>query len=103
MDMYAGEHGFLGRHRMKVYGYLELAFKVGRSVTIGGFSGAFKDRTWDEVDGELEAARFERRTHGAIGVSAGRGRERQSRRRSKARQALAAWSSTSRAAVPASV
>jgi sulfite reductase (NADPH) flavoprotein alpha-component len=64
MDMYAGEHGFLGRHRMKVYGYLELAFKVGRSVTIGGFSGAFKDRTWDEVDGELEAARFERRTHG---------------------------------------
>jgi len=61
MDLYAGEHGFLGRHRMKVYGYLELAFKVGRSVTIGGFSGAFKDRTWDEVDSELEAARSERR------------------------------------------
>jgi len=63
MEMYAGEHGFLGRHRMKVYGYLELAFKVGRSVTIGGFAGAFKDRTWDEVDSELEAARFERRAH----------------------------------------
>jgi sulfite reductase (NADPH) flavoprotein alpha-component len=31
MELYAGEHGFLGRHRMKVYGYLELAFKVGRS------------------------------------------------------------------------
>jgi sulfite reductase alpha subunit-like flavoprotein len=65
MELYAGEQGFLGRHRMKVYGYLELAFKVGRSVTIGGFSGTFKDRTWDEVDSELEAARAERRTHGA--------------------------------------
>lgn len=63
LEMYAGEHGFLGRHRMKVYGYLELAFKVGRSVTIGGFAGAFKDRTWDEVDSELEASRFERRAH----------------------------------------
>ncbi len=60
LELYAGEHGFLGRHRMKVYGYLELAFKVGRSVTIGGFTGAFKDRTWEQVDGELETARVER-------------------------------------------
>lgn len=57
---YAGEHGFLGRHRMKVYGYLQLAFKVGRSVTIGGFRGVFRDRTWDQVDSELEIARVER-------------------------------------------
>lgn len=57
---YAGENGFLGRHRMKVYGYLELAFKVGRSVTIGGFKGVFKDRTWDQVDLELEKSRQER-------------------------------------------
>lgn len=57
---YVGENGFLGRHRMKVYGYLELAFKVGRSVTIGGFSGVFKDRTWDQVDTELERSRLER-------------------------------------------
>lgn len=41
LNAYAGEDGFLGRHRLKVYGYLELAFKVGRSVTIGGFSGLF--------------------------------------------------------------
>lgn len=60
LELYAGKDGFLGRHRMKVYGYLELAFKVGRRVTIGGFSGAFKDRTWDQVDGELETARLER-------------------------------------------
>ncbi len=59
-EMYVGPDGFLGRHRMKVYGYLELAFKVGRSVTIGGFGGVFKDRTWDQVDNELEASRAER-------------------------------------------
>lgn len=57
---YAGENGFLGRHRMKVYGYIELAFKVGRSVTIGGFKGVFKDRTWDQVDRELAYSRAER-------------------------------------------
>ena len=59
-EMYVGADGFLGRHRMKVFGFLELAFKVGRSVTIGGFGGVFKDRTWDQVDNELEAARGER-------------------------------------------
>lgn len=57
---YAGPNGFLGRHRMKVFGYLETAFKVGRSVTIGGFQGVFQDRTWDQVDTELERARTER-------------------------------------------
>ena len=60
VESYAGTNGFLGRHRMKVYGYLELAFKVGRNVTIGGFSGLFKDRTWDQVDSELEYSRTER-------------------------------------------
>lgn len=58
--MYAGQNGFLGRHRTKVYGYLETAFKVGRSITIGGFAGLFKDRTWDQVDMELEYSRLER-------------------------------------------
>lgn len=62
-QLYAGDSGFLGRHRMKVYSYLEVAFKVGRSVTIGGFGGVFKDRTWDEVDNELEASRSERTRH----------------------------------------
>ncbi len=60
VSTYAGPNGFLGRHRMKVYGYLELAFKVGRSVTIGGFQGVFRDRTWDQVDSELEKSRLER-------------------------------------------
>jgi cytochrome b involved in lipid metabolism len=60
LEAYAGERGFLGRHRRKVYGYLETAFKVGRSLTIGGFSGTFNDRTWDRVDDALEQARVER-------------------------------------------
>jgi cytochrome b involved in lipid metabolism len=60
LDAYASDKGFLGTHRLKVYGYLEMAFKVGRSVTIGGFKGLFQDRTWDEIDGELAQSRTER-------------------------------------------
>lgn len=62
VDSYAGDTGFLGVHRRKTYGYLETAFKVGRAVTIGGFAGLFKDRTWEQVDAELEATRQERYT-----------------------------------------
>jgi sulfite reductase (NADPH) flavoprotein alpha-component len=57
---YAGDSGFLYRHRLKVYGYLDIGFKVGRSVTITGFTGLFKDRTWDAVDDELASAKEER-------------------------------------------
>lgn len=57
---YIGPDGFLERHRMKVYGYLELAFKVGRSLTIGGFSGPFSERTWDSVDVALRESHAER-------------------------------------------
>jgi sulfite reductase (NADPH) flavoprotein alpha-component len=60
VDGYAGDKGFLGVHRLKVYGYLETAFKMGRSVTIGGFHGLFKDREWNRVDGELDITRNER-------------------------------------------
>ena len=62
VEAYSGDNGFLGVHRRKVYGYLQMAFKVGRSVTIGGFSGLFKERTWEEVDTELETTRLERYT-----------------------------------------
>jgi sulfite reductase (NADPH) flavoprotein alpha-component len=60
VQAYVGNNGFLSRHRLKVYGYLDIGFKVGRSVTITGFSGMFKDRTWDQVDSELAEARQER-------------------------------------------
>jgi len=59
-EAYAGTNGFLGAHKRKVYGYLEMAFKVGRSVTIGGFQGLFEDKTWQEVDRQLEETRQER-------------------------------------------
>lgn len=57
---YAGDSGFLYRHRLKVYGFLDIGFKVGRNVTITGFTGLFKDRTWDAVDFELGDAKEER-------------------------------------------
>lgn len=59
-EAYAGEEGFLGRHRRKVFGYLEIAFKVGRGVTIGGFAGQPADRSWETVDDALESSRAER-------------------------------------------
>ncbi|HVC32915.1 MAG TPA: cytochrome b5 domain-containing protein [Chloroflexota bacterium] len=60
LDTYAGDKGLLGIHRLKVYGYLETAFKVGRTVTIGGFKGLFRERAWGEVDAEIASARDER-------------------------------------------
>jgi sulfite reductase alpha subunit-like flavoprotein/predicted heme/steroid binding protein len=64
IDAYAGDKGFLGVHRLKAYGFLEVAFKVGRSVTTGAkFTGLFKDRTWDKIDTELALTRDERYLH----------------------------------------
>lgn len=57
---YASDHGFLGRHRLKVYGFLDLAFKVGRNQTNSGFTGLYRERPWDMVDDELDRARKER-------------------------------------------
>jgi len=62
LDAYVGDRGWMGLHRIKAYGFLEVAFKVGRQVTTGArFTGLFKDRTWDMVDGELAVVRDERR------------------------------------------
>jgi Indoleamine 2,3-dioxygenase/Cytochrome b5-like Heme/Steroid binding domain len=59
-EAYAGPDGFLGRHRRKVSGYLAVAFMVGRSVTIGGFTGSPRERTWRTVDAALTESRLER-------------------------------------------
>ncbi|MEU8824823.1 cytochrome b5 domain-containing protein [Streptomyces sp. NPDC048636] len=59
-DAYAGKKGYLGTHRMKVYGFLELAFKVGRSKTITGIVGGFKEQHWKTLDEILEETRLER-------------------------------------------
>ena len=60
LEAYTGHDGFLAVHRRKAFGFLELAFKVGRSVTTGGFTGLFEDQTWEVAHNELEAARLER-------------------------------------------
>jgi sulfite reductase alpha subunit-like flavoprotein len=60
LDGYVGREGFLATHRKKAFAYLELAFKVGRSVTTGGFTGVFEDQTWEIAHHELEQARQER-------------------------------------------
>jgi hypothetical protein len=59
-DAYAGPEGFLGQHRRKVAGYLTIAFMVGRGLTIGGFAGSPRERTWHTVDAALTASRLER-------------------------------------------
>jgi len=59
-ELYYGADGILERHRLKVAGYIEMGFKLGRNVTIGGFSGRFSDRTWREIDEQLVASRDDR-------------------------------------------
>lgn len=67
LDAYIGREGFLGVHRKKAFAYLELAFKVGRSVTNSGFSGLLEDQTWELAHDELERTRKERVEGAAIG------------------------------------
>lgn len=60
MEAYAGEKGYLGVHRLKAYGFLENAFKAGRSITMGGFNGLFRNKTWDQLNHELKLTGDER-------------------------------------------
>ena len=48
LESYAGERGFLGTHRYKVYGFLELAFKTGRNETNGNTMTS-DDRGWEVI------------------------------------------------------
>lgn len=59
-DAYAGKRGFLSMHRLKVYGFMELGFKIGRTETNSGFSGETEKRAWEELDDTLEETRRER-------------------------------------------
>ena len=60
LDAYCGDRGFLGAHRLKIYGFIQTAFKVGRPSTASGISGGFRDRAWREADEQLSQARDER-------------------------------------------
>ena len=74
LDAYAGERGFLGIHRLKLYGYIELGFKTGRAATNGGFSADMGPRAWEVVDDHIEAARKERYAGVALPPSVARRR-----------------------------
>lgn len=74
VDAYAGEEGFLGQHRIKVYVYLEMAMKAGRVETVGIESShlasgtnpvdmarkKWEDREWNKICNMLEDSRVER-------------------------------------------
>lgn len=60
LDAYAGDRGYLGAHRRKVYGFIQTAFRVGRPATASGISGDYSARAWRETHDFLEEARQER-------------------------------------------
>ncbi|KAF4834122.1 Sulfite reductase [NADPH] flavoprotein alpha-component [Colletotrichum siamense] len=61
IEAYTGERGFMGTHRYKVFGILEVASKTGRTET-NGASGASDDsgRPWEEVHRQFSDAMKER-------------------------------------------
>ncbi|KAK0710137.1 hypothetical protein B0T26DRAFT_836309 [Lasiosphaeria miniovina] len=61
VEAYTGERGFMGTHRYKVFGLLEVAGKTGRSET-NGMSGApdANSRPWEETHKQFSAAMKER-------------------------------------------
>ncbi|KAK1913706.1 hypothetical protein P3342_006949 [Pyrenophora teres f. teres] len=66
VERYCGPMGLLGLHRRKVFAYLPMAFKVGRSTTIAGFNGDVAQQAWRRVDEELEKSRQERYAEGKL-------------------------------------
>jgi cytochrome b involved in lipid metabolism len=58
---YHGNDGLLGFHRRKVFGFLAVSFRIGRSTTINGLGRKRRTEPWQEADQELEKARLERR------------------------------------------
>ncbi|KAF2743761.1 hypothetical protein M011DRAFT_496723 [Sporormia fimetaria CBS 119925] len=61
IESYAGERGFLGTHRYKVYGFLEVVAKTGRTETNGNAGAGDTDgRAWEEVHRTLSDSMKER-------------------------------------------
>ncbi|KAK4236570.1 sulfite reductase [NADPH] flavoprotein alpha-component [Achaetomium macrosporum] len=61
IEAYTGERGFMGTHRYKVFGILEIASKTGRTET-NGLSGApdANTRPWEETHRQFSEAMKER-------------------------------------------
>lgn len=61
IESYAGERGFMGTHRYKVYGFLEVVAKTGRTETNGNSgAGDSEGRPWEEVHATLSDSMKER-------------------------------------------
>ncbi|KAF2008150.1 sulfite reductase flavo protein alpha-component [Amniculicola lignicola CBS 123094] len=61
IESYAGERGFMGTHRYKVYGFLEVVAKTGRQETNGNAGGGDSEgRPWEEVHRTLSDSMKER-------------------------------------------
>ncbi|KAF2261865.1 hypothetical protein CC78DRAFT_499454 [Lojkania enalia] len=61
IESYAGERGFMGTHRYKVYGFLEVVAKTGRTETNGNAgAGDGEGRPWEEVHRTLSDSMRER-------------------------------------------
>lgn len=61
ISSYQSSDGLLGLHRRKVFGFLAVAFRIGRNTTINGLGRKRRNEPWLEADQELEKARLERR------------------------------------------
>ncbi|KAL2752424.1 hypothetical protein ACRALDRAFT_1083188 [Sodiomyces alcalophilus JCM 7366] len=61
VEAYTGERGFMGTHRYKVFGILEVASKTGRTETNGNSGGSDDTgRPWEEVHRQFSDAMKER-------------------------------------------
>lgn len=61
IEAYTGERGFMGTHRYKVFGILEVASKTGRTETNGNSGGADSSgRPWEVVHRQFSDAMKER-------------------------------------------
>ncbi|WYZ41786.1 hypothetical protein EsH8_V_000681 [Colletotrichum jinshuiense] len=60
VEAYTGERGFMGVHRYKVFGILEVAAKTGRTETNGASGAADGERPWEETHRQFSEAMKER-------------------------------------------
>ncbi|EXK79177.1 hypothetical protein FOQG_16196 [Fusarium oxysporum f. sp. raphani 54005] len=60
VEAYTGERGFMGVHRYKVFGILEVAGKTGRTVTNGLSGAADAARPWEETHRQFSETMKER-------------------------------------------
>lgn len=60
VEAYTGERGFMGVHRYKVFGILEVAGKTGRTETNGASGAAGTGRPWEETHKQFSEAMKER-------------------------------------------